>query len=323
MIARLIFILVFIAACSAEVNEQPPLRLTVMTFNTWGAGANEGKTIDETLAVIRRLKPDIIGLQEVRRESVPCTSVCPPDGPSVAGDIAKALGYHFYEQQQVNEALWANAIISKYPVKRGTPNDLGIVFDAGGREVALMNVHLTDYPYQPYQALEIPYDDAPFLYSEEALVEAAKSARGPALDLLMADLESVKDVDVVFITGDFNEPSHRDWTARAVAIGRHPLKVAYPSALRLEQAGFIDTYRSFFKDEIVAPGYTWTPTSSPDDMSDHHDRIDYVLVRAASVKVESAVIVGDESDESDIGISPWPSDHRAVVTTVILGATSP
>jgi exonuclease III len=186
-----------------------------------------------------------------------------------------------------------------------------------------VNVHLTDYPYQPYQALEIPYDDAPFLYSEEALVEAAKSARGPALDLLMADLESVKDVDVVFITGDFNEPSHRDWTARAVAIGRHPLKVAYPSTLRLEQAGFIDTYRSFFKDEIVAPGYTWTPTSSPDDMSDHHDRIDYVLVRAASVKVESAVIVGDESDESDIGISPWPSDHRAVVTTVILGATSP
>ena len=320
MIARAILVLVVIAACSAEVSEQQALRLTVMTFNVWGAGANEGKSIDETVAVIRRFKPDIVGLQETRRESVPCTAICPPDGPSVAGDIAKALGYHLYEQQQENEALWANAIISKYPVSRSTPNDLGVVVDVGDRVIALMNIHLTDYPYQPYQALEIPYDDAPFLYSEEALVAAAQSARGAALDLLMADLESVKDVDAVFVTGDFNEPSHRDWTARAVEIGRHPLKVAYPSALRLEEAGFIDTYRNFFEDEIIAPGFTWTPSTSPDDDSDHHDRIDYVFVRAANVKVESAAVVGEASG---LGISPWPSDHRAVVTTVILGTTSP
>ncbi len=323
MSVRLILCLLLVAGCGADVDDQPPLRLTVMTFNVWGAGSNDGKTIDETVAVIQRFKPDIVGLQEVRRESDPCTAICPPDGPSAAGDIAKALGYHVYEQQQENEALWANAIISKYPVIRSTPNDLGVVFDMGGREIALMNIHLTDFPYQPYQALEIPYDDAPFLYSEEALVAAAKSARGAALDLLFADLESVKDVDAVFVTGDFNEPSYRDWTARAVEIGRHPLKVAFPSARRVEVAGFIDTYRNFFKDENAAPGFTWTPTTSSDDASDHHDRIDYVFVRAANVKVESAAVVGEESEESDIGLSPWPSDHRAVISTVILGSTSP
>jgi endonuclease/exonuclease/phosphatase family metal-dependent hydrolase len=323
MTARQILLLLLIAGCSSAGDDRPPLRLTVMTFNMRGAGANEGKSIDETLAVIQRFKPDIVGLQEVRRESVPCTSTCPPDGPSVAGDIAKALGYHVYEQQQENEALWANAILSRFPVTRSTPNDLGVVLDAGDREVALMNVHLTDYPYQPYQALGIPYDEAPFLFTEADLVAAAESARGAALDLLMADLASVDNVDAIFITGDFNEPSHRDWTARAAEGGRHPLRVRYPSALRLEDAGFVDTYRSIFKDEIAAPGLTWTPTTSPDDAGDHHDRIDYILVRGENVQVESSVVVGEESSESDIGISPWPSDHRAVVTTVMLGPTSP
>jgi len=139
----------------------------------------------------------------------------------------------------------------------------------------------------------------------------------------MTDLDSVRDVDAVFITGDFNEPSHRDWTARAVAVGRQPFVVAYPSTRRLEEAGFIDAYRHFFKDEIASPGFTWTPTTSAGDPDDHHDRIDYVFVRATRLTVESSVVVGEESDASDIGMSPWPSDHRAVVTTVILRSTSP
>lgn len=323
MIARLVLVLLVTAGCGAGDEARAPLRLTVMTFNVWGAGANEGESIEETLAAIRRFNPDIVGLQEVRREAVPCTSTCPPDGPGVAGEIAEALGYHVYEQRQENEALWANAIISRFPVMRATPNDLGAVLDAGDREIALLNVHLTDYPYQPYQALGIPYDDAPFLSLADDLIDAAKSARGAALDLLMADLDSVKDVDAVFITGDFNEPSHRDWTLRAVAAGRHPFVVKYPSALRVEEAGFIDTYRSFFKDEIASPGLTWTPTTSADDPDDHHDRVDYIFVRAADLTVESSIVVGEESDASDIGMSPWPSDHRAVVTTVILRSTSP
>ncbi|MCJ7592104.1 MAG: endonuclease/exonuclease/phosphatase family protein [Woeseiaceae bacterium] len=319
MIARLIILLLLISGCQPELGKQPPLRLTVMTFNAWGAGANQGKSIDATLAVIRTINPDLIGLQEVRREAVPCTSICPPDGPSVAGGIAEALGYYVYEQQQENEALWANAILSKYPVTRSTENDLGVVLAVGDREIALLNIHLTDYPYQPYQALGIPYDDAPLLHSEDELIAAANDARGHALDLLMADLESVKNVDAVFVTGDFNEPSHRDWTQRAAEIGRHPLKVKYPSALRVEEAGFIDTYRTFFADEIAAPGLTWTPTTSADDKDDHHDRIDYVFARAAGVKVESAAVVGEESPDSDIAVSsPWPSDHRAVVATVII-----
>jgi exodeoxyribonuclease-3 len=308
-------LLVLLAGCQGDAR---PLRLTVMTFNAWGAGSNAGKSIDETVAVIRAVDPDIIGLLEVRRESIPCTSICPPFGPSTAPEIATTLGYFLYEQQQANDALWAGAILSRYPITRSTENDLGVVIDVDGRPVAMFSIHLTDYPYQPYQLLGIPYDDDPFLHSEADAIEAANTARGSGLELLMSDLESVADVDVVFVSGDFNEPSHRDWTERAAQMGRHPLRVRFPTALRIEDAGFVDTYRTMFPDEIEKPGFTWTPTTAADDKDDHHDRIDYIMMRAAGGQVESAAVAGEKTPDADIVVSPWPSDHRAVVVSVTI-----
>lgn len=319
MIARVLLVFLIVTGCKGDVADATPLRLTVMTFNAWGAGSNEGKSIDETVAVIRAVNPDIVGLQEARRESTSCTAFeCPPSGAGAAADIAGVLGYFWYEQQQQNDALWANAILSRYPVSRVTGNDLGAVFEVGGRRVALFNIHLTDYPYQPYQLLGIPYDDAPFLHSAADAIAAAKKARGPALDLLMKDLATVDDVDAVFITGDFNEPSHRDWTERAAEAGRHPMRVRFPAAQRIEAAGFADAYRSFFPDEITHPGFTWAPAIPSDDKNDHHDRIDYVFVRARGARVERAVVVGKDATEADVVVSPWPSDHRAVVARFLI-----
>jgi endonuclease/exonuclease/phosphatase family metal-dependent hydrolase len=289
-----------------------------MSFNTYGAGINDGKSIDETVAVIRAVDPDIVALLEVRAESDPCTAVCPATGPSRAPVIARALGYLLYEQEQQNDALWANAILSRYPVVSSTANDLGVVLDVAGRRVAMFGIHLTDYPYQPYQLLGIPYDAAPFLDSEADAIAAAGAARNPGLELLLADLALVADVDAVFVAGDFNEPSHRDWTDRAAAIGRHPYRVEFPTALRLESYGFVDTYRAAFPDEIEKPGYTWTPGATEEDKDDHLDRIDYIFMRATGGVVESAAIVGERRPYADIVVTPWPSDHRAVVATVVI-----
>jgi endonuclease/exonuclease/phosphatase family metal-dependent hydrolase len=316
MFSRALLVFALLTGCSGDSGGDPPLRLTVMSFNTYGAGINDGKSIDETVAVIRAADPDIVALLEVRAESDPCTAVCPATGPSRAPDIARSLGYFLYEQQQQNDALWANAILSRYPVVSSTANDLGVVLDVAGRRVAMFGIHLTDYPYQPYQLLGIAYDAAPFLDSEADAIAAAGAARSPGIELLLADLASVADVDAVFIAGDFNEPSHRDWTERAAAIGRHPLRVRFPTTLRLESIGFIDTYRAAFPDEIEKPGFTWTPGSTADDKNDHHDRIDYIFMRAAGAHVESAAVIGEQRPDADLVVAPWPSDHRAVVATV-------
>lgn len=64
-----------------------------MSHSIWGGGANEAKPIDDTVAVIRAAGADIIGVQETRLESDPCTAdLCPAAGPSVAQALADALG---------------------------------------------------------------------------------------------------------------------------------------------------------------------------------------------------------------------------------------
>jgi endonuclease/exonuclease/phosphatase family metal-dependent hydrolase len=308
-----------LAGCAGSGVERDPLILKAMSFNAWGAGANDGRPVDETVAVIRHIDPDILGLQEEMGEAPVCSeAVCPASGSGRATEIARQLGYHVYLQDQENDALWANAIISRYPIIRSTPNALGVVIRIGERSVGVFNIHATDFPYQPYQAMSIVYGDAPFLQSERELVAAADQARGKAIALLLQDIATLEDVDAIFVTGDFNEPSHRDWTQRAADLGVHPLRVAYPSTRRLEDAGFVDTYRARYPDEIDHPGFTWTPTSAADDRNDHHDRIDYVLLRAKNARVLSAEVAGEASDYSTIEFSRWPSDHRAMVVTVAI-----
>lgn len=292
-------------------------KLKVMTFNAWGAGSNEGKSIDETVAVIRALSPDIIGFQEIRPESVACTAEKCPAGPaSLAPQLAAALGYDLLEQLADNELLWANAILSRFPIEAVSKGGLGAQFSVQGKRVVLFNIHLTDYPYQPYQLLKIPYGNAAFLTTAAEAEEEAIRARGPGRSLLEDDLATVKDADVILITGDFNEPSHLDWTAAAVAAGLHPLVVKWPFTLALHEAGFIDTFRAAHPDEVEKPGFTWSPMMKTDDPNDHRDRIDYIFVRGDRVKVKSSVVVGENSDWTDQVIEPWPSDHRAVMSVI-------
>jgi len=291
--------------------------LTIMSFNVWGGGANEKKPVDETVAVIKAVNPDIIGIQETRLESDPCTAdVCPPAGDSVAPKLAAALGYHYYDQAKQNDALWANAILSRFPIGKATPNDTGVEIMVDGRKVQVFNIHLDDSPYQPYQLLGIEYGDFPFLKTAEEAVKAAAATRGPGLKLLFEDMDAAGPADAEFVFGDFNEPSHRDWTEPAVKAGYQPMVVPFPTVMAIEDKGFVDTFRAVFPDAGAKPGMTWTPTTDPAAKDDHHDRIDFALARARNLEVIAAGIVGEKAPEADIVVTPWPSDHRATMAKV-------
>lgn len=306
-------ILLGMSAAAAEKTE-----ITIMSFNIWGGGVNTKKPVDETVAVLKAVNPDIVGIQETKPEPDPCTAeACVATGESVAKTLAAKLGYYYYDQAQDNSALWANAILSRYPIGKATSHDLGVTIDIEGRKVHAFNVHLTDYPYQPYQALKIPYGSAPFLETEMDLVAAARAARGPALDLLMDDLETAGEADATFLFGDFNEPSFRDWNEATVKAGLQPLTVVYPSTERVEkEGGFTDLFRKAWPDPVAKPGLTWTPTSEPSAKDDHHDRIDFTFGKAKDLEVVKAGVVGEKSPEADIVVTPWPSDHRATMAVV-------
>jgi hypothetical protein len=102
--------------------------------------------------VIRAAGADIVGIQETRQEAPACSEEsCPPASESVAAKLAAALGFHYYDQAKTNDALWANAILSRYPIGAATPNDLGVAIDVEGRRV-FASTSTSRLSYQPYQA---------------------------------------------------------------------------------------------------------------------------------------------------------------------------
>lgn len=317
--ACLLVALLVLAACA-----QAETRLKVMSFNVWGGGLNNAATTEQTTAAIRAAGADIIGMQETRAELPPCrNNYCPPHGPSVAKDIAEALGYYYYDQRSTSSTLWADAILSRFPILNSTPLDLGARIDVDGRSVYVFNIHPSDYPYGPYQLLQIPYEAAPYINTSEEAVRYARRARGRAFEMLQQEFASAGNADLMIITGDFNEPSGRDWTARAVAAGLYPIAVPWPLVASLEAAGFIDAYRFAHPDEVASPGFTWPSLTTTDPVltghvagTDYRDRIDFVFVRGPEVKVAQAMLVGESDVTADIVVTPWPSDHRAVLATV-------
>ncbi|MBM3666245.1 MAG: hypothetical protein FJW90_01975 [Actinobacteria bacterium] len=313
-------VLICAAGVATACGSDDETELTAMSFNVWGGGANEGKPIDQTVAAIEAADADLIGVQETRLEGDVCTAdFCPAAGPSVAKEIADALGYEVYEQEatEANRPLqWANAIISRYPIEGHTANDSGVEIDVDGRSVYAFNIHLDDSPYQPYQLLDIKYGKAPFLDTEEQAIAFARQTRGPAIELLRQEMAEADDADATFVFGDFNEPSGRDWTAEAVEAGNQPIEVEWPTTKAIEDEGFVDAYREANPDPVAKPAFTWTPTSKPTVKWDHHDRIDFVFARAEDLTVEDSSIVGESEANAEIVVDPWPSDHRAVVATV-------
>jgi exodeoxyribonuclease III len=314
---RAFALLAFAVPMLAVMPAMAETQLTIMSFNIWSAGANAQKPVDETVAAIRAANADIIGVQETRAEPADCSAeTCPATGESRAKAIADALGFHVYEQNAQNEALWSNAIISRYPIGKATAHDLGVAIDVEGRNVYAFNIHLDDAPYQPYQLTNIEYGPYPFLKTEADAVAAAEATRGPALKLLFEDLKAAGGADAAFIFGDFNEPSFRDWTAEAAKAGNHPIAVAFPTTKAIEMQGFVDTFRAIFPDPVTKTGFTWTPTSEPKAEGDHHDRIDFAFARARTLKVIKAGIVGEKAPEADIVSVPWPSDHRSTMAVI-------
>jgi len=272
----------------------------VMSFNVFRGGTGRGQPLSQTAKVIQKAKADVVGLQEVGKN---------------AEKLAKFLGWN-----HVSDG--SRAILTRYDIVERYKGGIRARLDSG-QEVCIFNLHLRPAPYQPYQLLSIPYGKAPFFKTEAEAIASAKKARGGQIVTLLKQIRSLPDKDVpVFVTGDFNEPSHLDWTQKAAKSGRHPIKVEYPGSLVITKAGFADAWRTIYPDEMKKPGFTWTPLTKADDPKDHHDRIDFVYFRCKGIQLNEVKVVGEDKENADIVVSPYPSDHRAVVASFTLSKQS-
>jgi endonuclease/exonuclease/phosphatase family metal-dependent hydrolase len=282
-----------------------PFDLKVMTFNVWYGG--DQVSFPAVIEAIRKADADIVGVQE-------------PDGNLAR--IAAAAGYGYVDHRR--------NLISRYPIFDpgvGERTDAGTAsyaiagLDAAavhawvmvrpGEVVAVANTHLSSDPYGP----EAVRDGAP-LDEVLALENRVRMAEAKPL-LALGDL--AKAGVPVFLTGDFNAPSPIDWSAAVQAarpdVIRYP--VPWPVSIALSEAGLRDSYREAHPDAAAKKGFTWTagmphPYVKPRETM---DRIDFVWSGGASATLSSLVVGEAGGPDVDIAVTPWPSDHRGVVSS--------
>jgi endonuclease/exonuclease/phosphatase family metal-dependent hydrolase len=277
------------AALPAGASGQASRELRVMTFNVWYGGAQIDA--EQVTRAIRESGADIVGLQE-------------PEGNTAL--IARESGLPYYDA--------TTHVISRWPlyrVRRG-----GVFMNYAALDlnsvVAVGNTHLTATPYGP----ELARDGR----GPERVLALERSTRLPEIRPWLRPLARLGAAGTpAFMVGDFNSPSHLDWTAATAAAFpervRYPL--AWPVSSALANAGIRDSYREAHPDPVAWPGITWTAGTPPPRIrkAETLDRIDWVMAAGPSTTLSSRLVGEVGGPSVELGVSPWPSDHRAVVSS--------
>ena len=302
----LLTLVVFAAqAHPARAEPQDAVQLRIMAFNVW-YGA-EQVSFPATIEALKKADADIVGVGE-------------PDGNLER--LALGAGYPYFDTRR--------NILSRYPIfdpglgirteSAAAPYSIvGLDSDKlhawimvrPGKVVAIGNTHLSSDPYGP----EAMRDGV----SLKSLMTLEKRARLPEAQALTPLAKLGTSGVPVFLTGDFNSPAPSDWNAAMQKarpdVIRYP--VTWPATGALIDAGLRDSYREAHPDPVKKPGFTWTagmphPFVRPRETS---DRIDYVFAGGPAQTIKSEIVGEPNGPDVDISVSPWPSDHRAVVST--------
>lgn len=312
-------------------------RISLLQWNVWQEGTQVDGGYAAIVNEIVRLRPDFITLSEVRNYHGTdfirrlCTDLAIRDEPY--------YGFASYD----------SGILSRYPINDSLTvypcrDDHGSIYRLGcrveGRRVAVYTAHLDyldcayynvrGYDGSTWQETPVPPTAA------EVLERNARSRRDEAGQAFIRHARhDVAEGCAVLLGGDFNEPSHRDWTpATAGLYDHHGLVIAWPLTQALESAGFTDVYRSLHPDPVAAPGITF-PADNPlvpvdrltwAPKADERERIDYIFCGGTGLRPVACTLFGPAGTigrarrlphhTAEPVIAPlgtWPSDHRAVI----------
>ncbi|RMB81437.1 endonuclease/exonuclease/phosphatase family protein [Streptomyces shenzhenensis] len=330
------------SAQAAERRHRRHRTLKVLQFNIWMGGSQVpgGRAgIADTIAATR---PDVVMLSESDPKRV----------ANLLSDLAER-GLTYHDNKNPSDP----GVISRYPIidQASFPYWSKAVISIDGTEVAAYSGHL-EYRYYvnylprgygggtpaPLETSEYGWDEIPGgPITDVDLIMRLNEASGrtQVTRTMLADAARERAKGrLVFLAGDLNEPSHRDWTRRTRNLFDHNgTTVEWSTTKAIEDAGFRDSYRVAHPDPVRTPGFTW-PSDNPGaktesltwaPKADERDRIDFVFYHPdRRLRLLDSVIVGPsttivrnervEESGNDRFWTPtwtWPTDHKAVLST--------
>lgn len=313
-------------------------RIRVLQINIWQECTHVPGGFDILVDNIIESGADVVFMQEIRNKGDVRFI------PRLIGALA-LRGETFYGQDTTCDS----GVISRFPLVpdgrkwEGCGSVQRVKVDVGGHPVALYAAHLDYRNYACYYPRS--YDGntwkkipAPVTSTEAVLKMNRDSGRDDTIRdfirLSRADIDQGTDV---ILAGDFNEPSHLDWTERTASLWDHNgAVIPWDCSTMLYEGGFEDSFRAVNPDPVASPGFTFPSDNAACDPlkltwapeSDERDRIDFIYYyKEGSLKPLESKVFGPagsivrgerkmEENLSDIipAEGPWPTDHKAVLT---------
>lgn len=280
-------------------------RFTLMSYNVWKSWSQVDDGFRKGLDSIKASGADVVGLQEA--------------SPDLAGKIAAELGWF-----RAEKADGSPQIVSRFPILESMATDRLVgarvrVAENPRREAIIFNCHLDYRFYGPYAAMK------PGATADSVLLEESRSERAAQMEAMLAFMKShldAADTLPVFLTGDFNSPSHLDWTSGAAHLHGNVGPVAWSPSVQVIAAGMVDSFRTAHPDPAAEPGFTWSPIHKE---GEKQDRIDFIYHKGGGVRGRASRVFttriettigawGTPGDIAKVRKNTWPSDHSAVVT---------
>lgn len=314
----------------------------VLSLNTWQQGTSVEGGYEALVKIIIASDADVIMLSEIRNYNNTIFT-------DQMVQSLKDYGMQFYSFNSGKSPV----VLSKFPIN-ATPSINStslakcIIQLNTNIKVALYAAHLDYTHYACY--LPRGYDgitwkklESPVLEVDKILKQNKASQRDEAIEVFIEDaLNEKAQENLVFLAGDFNEPSHLDWgQASKNKFDHNGTVVPWNNSITLKENGFVDSYREKYPDPVDYPGLTWPANNDQAELSklawtpeaDDRDRIDFIYYQQNSkISLKDILIVGpvgsivhgkrlDSNPGKDTFWTPdgiWPSDHKGVLATFII-----
>ncbi|MFC5219565.1 endonuclease/exonuclease/phosphatase family protein [Streptomyces coerulescens] len=312
------------STATAEVHVGKPgaqlvPHLRMMTWNMAYGGSEVNGARDKQLALLLDHDVDVVGIQEGDADT--------------AKELAEALGWYYQQTEDVDgDEDSVLGVLSRYPILSQrpveVPSEVGALAmrtmisldEHHKQDLVVWSTHLFYEPYGPYDACFGRLTEKELIAREDASGRTAEIKT--VLAAMQPDLQHASRTPVL-LTGDFNAPSHLDWTARTKRCGS--TSVAWPTSILPAKAGLKDSFRMANPDPVSEPGNTWSPIyptfTGGYGYDDHvgepepQDRIDFVYFKGGlSALTSDALAPGNPEPAPQHRDNLYPSDHAAVLS---------
>ncbi|MFH4984558.1 hypothetical protein AB6A40_011267 [Gnathostoma spinigerum] len=135
-----------------------------------------------------------------------------------------------------------------------------------------------------------------------------------------------KSVDEpLLVCGDFNSPSHLDWTVETRGLHGDWVFEWPVTKLLMSAVGLADSYRVVHPNPLAHPGITWSTVEKMSSsgwnwqIPEPQDRIDFIFYRTPELFPNVSFTYSGEKEEVIMPkpyhwLNAYPSDHYAVIT---------